>query len=853
MSLKNRLVAKDWKSRVSAYEELVVLFGDSNINLQEKAQYGQYFKKMVMDSYPRAQEKALEALDSFIVNCSSASTSIASDVSAVIIDKCLSGRTTLQSKAQDVLILFMEKGSFDVVLGQLLKGCGHKVPKTGAMCLSVITQAIKSFGCPPTAAERIYPVLKPTFDHSFQPVREEARLLTIELYRWLGSDLHDTVKEWELRGAQMKDLEASFSSITPNTAVPDKEIDSATTTTTNEPSPSNTPPQEENGFVIFTPTTPSRDTSSRSSTPNRSRSSTPGSGTPSRKTPRRQSRLSSSVEESPGPPSSNNTNEECVTVNILAVCDNEWYRQMKFGKWQTRKGKLDEIVSMCGNNYELTPGDYTKLVNCISEFLGDNKSVMVSSSVKTLGAIAKGLKSSFSVHGKKICGTLLDKLKENKSLVAQEIQDTLFTMYESKCITFSLLNSEISDALSNKIPRIKSGCLHWIGRCLTSKPENFQKSEVPQLANSVLPCLDDSNAKVRNNAYAVLKTLGNMYGEDCFDNVIAESDVDKKKIEKLKKLISNKSVATTPKKHKVESSPRKQQQERNERRRSMSCIPSRAVNKQNPLFSTPQPSIASREFDSLTNFTKNNPHSSPMSHKPTNDNINYNSHNHNNNSNINNNNSSNISNDNNSLPPISHNPLSSSSPSIYFTPTRTTSVPKEPLEIDLSTKINPPNGRRSTAPSSVISGLRSSGGIKTKLSNMPKTKQRGKDNIEGLLEALRDDFDSKIADIITECSNANKDKIIEEEFLSELNSYNQELLIEQENDKRKIESLEKQVEELKRKLKQQKQKEKQRSESQSLPSIEELYQMTEKDLNDVERRQEEYLLTIRKVKIRNIR
>jgi len=78
--LKKRLVDKDWKGRVSAYEELAGIA--QRKELTEAAKYGKFLpkleshsdpsihlvpflKKMVSDSYPRAQDQALSTLLAF--------------------------------------------------------------------------------------------------------------------------------------------------------------------------------------------------------------------------------------------------------------------------------------------------------------------------------------------------------------------------------------------------------------------------------------------------------------------------------------------------------------------------------------------------------------------------------------------------------------------------------------------------------------------------------------------------------------------------------------------------------------------------------------------------------------------
>lgn len=69
MDLQKRLISKQWKDRIMAYEELedLLVREASSTSSAELGRYAPFLKRMVADTAnPRAQESALSALVSFL-------------------------------------------------------------------------------------------------------------------------------------------------------------------------------------------------------------------------------------------------------------------------------------------------------------------------------------------------------------------------------------------------------------------------------------------------------------------------------------------------------------------------------------------------------------------------------------------------------------------------------------------------------------------------------------------------------------------------------------------------------------------------------------------------------------------
>ena len=58
-----------------------------------------------------------------------------------------------------------------------------------AACLDLLTSALRLFGAKVMDVKRLMKVIPPQFDHRDKTVREGAKGLVVELYRWLGPAL----------------------------------------------------------------------------------------------------------------------------------------------------------------------------------------------------------------------------------------------------------------------------------------------------------------------------------------------------------------------------------------------------------------------------------------------------------------------------------------------------------------------------------------------------------------------------------------------------------------------------------------------------------------------------------------
>ena len=72
---------------------------------------------------------------------------------------------------------------------ELLKGFTNKQPKIVTACCRLIREALRDFGSKVIQLKPVVRSFGKLLEHSDKNVREEAKLLAVELYRWIGNAL----------------------------------------------------------------------------------------------------------------------------------------------------------------------------------------------------------------------------------------------------------------------------------------------------------------------------------------------------------------------------------------------------------------------------------------------------------------------------------------------------------------------------------------------------------------------------------------------------------------------------------------------------------------------------------------
>ncbi|KAL6067577.1 hypothetical protein QOT17_008734 [Balamuthia mandrillaris] len=823
--LTQRLVSRQWKDRVNAYDELTQIFSQGR--KADAAKYGPYLKKMVADSYPRAQEAALATVTAFAQGRNDMSSSEVGEVASVIIEKCLAGRPSTKKNACQALLLLMQYCSTETVMNRLLKGCANKLPKISAGCLFTLTLAIKTFGTSAFDVEKFYPILKACFDGKDQEVRTEALSLAVELHRWQGSSLLEQVKQWDLRPAQLKELEGAIEGQSPATRPPVELVPSSQKQpNVNNSNTSSPPPSPRHRHRSLSSTVADSPSSSAPSSPAlrgfESTPSTPLHPQPQHHlhaasapaTPFASSFTSSPLSHvsSPSAYSSSFVQQEKTSkdgeihhsetsvhdvsstssssgINLLSTLTSDWYKEMESEKWQTRKEQIDELINACNiPPYLLKPGDYSKVVQKLHDNLSYNKTVVVASALKAIGVLSRGLRRDFLPYARRLCPLLLDTFKDKKALLVAASHSALTEMHAHSFQLSDLMNEITNTLVNHKVPRVKSECLKWMLKCVLSTQGQTLGSDVAPWTELLLKCTDDTQAKVRDAAYNILAALVEIHGDDFAQTyLVLNEDLDRLKVSKICRMAQQ-----NPQ---VNSSNNSSSLSHQKRRRAISA--STKVGSSSPSSSVTTTPTTNKLKRSLNADSPSTP--SPTSTTPS---------------------------------------KTENNGSAMVTPQRSSSLGNERSETEEEW------GDENSSPSSTFEN-----GLDPSTSTLSEELL----SLREELEALRGATTSRMEELEARLEAAQRKKQDEDRFVAELHGWNMELIAQ-------VDTLEREKQQLEMQLSQ-KEKEEEEEEGEgagkkerfNFPNTEDLKQMSEEELNEMEKKQEELLLTIRKIKIGYIR
>lgn len=190
LSIEDRCVHKLWQARKSGYEDVTILFRQIDDDKSpEFAKYLGLIRKFVVDSNAVGQEKGLEATLAFVENYAHAGKTVG-EVMAGVVTKCIAApKTHTRELAVQVILMYIEIEKGEVVLEELLKGMEQKNPKIVAACINASTTALKEFGAKVINVKPLIKKIPALFSDRDKTVRDEAKLMVVEIYRWIGGAL----------------------------------------------------------------------------------------------------------------------------------------------------------------------------------------------------------------------------------------------------------------------------------------------------------------------------------------------------------------------------------------------------------------------------------------------------------------------------------------------------------------------------------------------------------------------------------------------------------------------------------------------------------------------------------------
>ncbi|XP_070564717.1 cytoskeleton-associated protein 5-like isoform X2 [Ptychodera flava] len=489
LPIDERCVHKVWKARLNGYEEAAKLFQkQTDDKSPEFSKYLGLLKKFVTDNNAVAQEKGLDAVLVFLDNAAHAPKTVG-EVSSGVITKCLnSARTKTREKGMDILLMYVELEKGEVVQEELLKGLTNKQPKVVSACLQVLREALCEFGSKVIPAKPIVKSLPKMFENRDKNVREEAKLLTVEIYRWVGPAFKAAIQN--IPPVVMKELEDEFEKVPSKAPKPTRFLKSQQDLKAKMEAEDAVDGEEEE----------------------------------------------EDDDAAAGAAASIDAYDLLDPVEILSKIPKDFYENIEAKKWQTRKEALEAIQPLVSNP-KLEPGDYGDLVRALKKVVGKDTNVMlVAQAGKCLCGLATGLRKKFQPYAGQCIQTILEKFKEKKTNVVTSLREAIDAMYPSTNLQAIL--EDVLAALDSKNPNIRAETSLFLARCFRKiTPATLPKGVLKPLCASLAKKMDDTLPDVRNAAAEALGTVLKVIGEKPLNAVFAE--MDKLKVDKIKEASEN--------------------------------------------------------------------------------------------------------------------------------------------------------------------------------------------------------------------------------------------------------------------------------------------------------------------------
>ncbi|XP_061825771.1 cytoskeleton-associated protein 5 isoform X3 [Nerophis lumbriciformis] len=472
---------KVWKARLNGYEEALQLF--QRIDDEKSSEWGKYLgliKKFVTESNAVAQLKGLEAALAYVEKAHVAGKTAGDVVSGVVTKVFNQPKARAKELGTDICLMYIEIEKTEVVQDELLKGLDNKNPKIVVACIETLRKALCEFGSKIVTLKPVVKVLPKQFESREKAVRDEAKLLAVEIYRWIRDALKPSLQH--INSVLLKELDEEWVKI---------------------------------------PSTP----------PKQSRFLRSQQDLKAKFQQQQAKGEQSDEEEEEDTVAAVDAYELLEAVDILSKLPKDFYDKIEAKKWQERKEVL-ETVDALTKNPKLEGGDYGDLVRALKKVVGKDANVMlVSMAAKCLAGLATGLRKKFGTYAGQVVPTILDKFKEKKPQVVQALQEAVDAIFLTT--TLQNLSEDILAVMDNKNPSIKQQASLFLARSFRHCAQaTLPKGVLKPFCAALIKQVNDSAPEVRDAAFEALGTAMKVVGEKAVNPYLA--DLDKLKLDKIK-------------------------------------------------------------------------------------------------------------------------------------------------------------------------------------------------------------------------------------------------------------------------------------------------------------------------------
>ncbi|GJJ12392.1 hypothetical protein Clacol_006634 [Clathrus columnatus] len=479
-----RLKHKNWKARLSAYEQLLKTFqatgSDTDPAFKPYISNPDLLKNMVMDTNAVAQEKGVECVVVFVKYAGETTAKTREVVIPALVEKCLgSTRAGTRTNSIELILQYTEVENTGAgAVADLLPGLGAKQPKTVSATVLALKELVRVFGTQVIPPQTILKALPKIFGHNDKTVRTEGSTLAQCLYQCIGPAIEPFLND--LKPVQVKELHEAFE-------VLDK---------------------EGKGKGTF-----KAERFTRQQARDMEQAALAGDDAPSDS-----GAAVAEVELDP--------RAFAEEVDVVLKLPPNYAAALNSSKWKERKEALDEILTALNTPKIKDSPELSDLIKALAGRMGDANVNCVIVAANCIEALAKGLMQAFARHRETIVPPLLGRLKERK----QSVTDALGLALDAVFVTTTLpdILGDMQPFLADKNPQIKEGTLKFLHRSLQKTTLPPTPPQIKPLSESLAALLGDSVADVRDNAALALGTLMKIVGERPLNPVLEPLEASRK-------------------------------------------------------------------------------------------------------------------------------------------------------------------------------------------------------------------------------------------------------------------------------------------------------------------------------------
>ena len=365
------------------------------------------------------------------------------------------------------VFLLSKSSSSSAIANVLMKSFKCRKKKVPPQCILTFHEALKQYGlgCIKPVIPDLLKSIRPMFEVSDKKVRDAVQDLVVEICRFTGPALFETLLS-KLRTAQKKSLEERFEKIS------------------SEPVP------------------PVAETSSSTSSTSSSTSSTSSEQKPTASTKTTTTKVFV------------DTWDMLPHTKLISSLPKNFYKDLEASKWKTKVAALDACIGLSGKQPKFeTSEDFGDLLRLLRKLIKQDKNVqVVSKAILCIQLLVEGLRSKFPIS-KSLCTLLLLKYKEKHRRV-QSAVDSAMNSIHARCFTLDMMGDEIKACATDKKPDIREKTLHWCTNSISAiatiemyKKKSAKTQSLAMLSEVFENALGDGNQAIRKAAQSGIKSM----------------------------------------------------------------------------------------------------------------------------------------------------------------------------------------------------------------------------------------------------------------------------------------------------------------------------------------------------------